>query len=47
MSALYKVKGMPTTVFIDRKGNVREMHISYRAGDENYYLTQIRTLLKE
>ena len=47
VSALYKVKGMPTTVFIDRKGNVREMHISYRAGDENYYLTQIRTLLKE
>jgi len=47
VSALYKVKGMPTTVFIDRKGNVREMHISYRAGDENYYLSQIRALLKE
>ena len=47
VSKLYKVKGMPTTVFIDRKGNVREVHISYKAGDENMYLSQIRSLLKE
>jgi thiol-disulfide isomerase/thioredoxin len=47
VSKLYKVKGMPTTVFIDRKGNVREVHKSYRPGDENLYLTQIRSLLKE
>jgi len=47
VSKLYKVAGMPTTVFIDRKGNVREIHKSYKTGDENYYLTQIRTLLKE
>jgi thiol-disulfide isomerase/thioredoxin len=47
VSKLYKVAGMPTTVFIDRKGNVREVHKSYRPGDENLYLTQIRSLLKE
>ena len=47
VSKLYKVAGMPTTVFIDRKGNVREVHKSYRPGDENLYLTQIRALLKE
>jgi thiol-disulfide isomerase/thioredoxin len=47
VSKLYNVAGMPTTVFIDRKGNVREVHKSYRPGDEDYYLTQIRTLLKE
>ena len=47
VSKLYKVAGMPTTVFIDRKGNVREIHKSYKSGDENYYLTQIRSLLKE
>jgi hypothetical protein len=47
VSKLYKVKGMPTTVFIDRKGNVREVHVSYKAGDENLYLSQIRSLLKE
>ena len=47
VSKLYNVAGMPTTVFIDRKGNVREVHKSYRPGDENLYLSQIRTLLKE
>jgi thiol-disulfide isomerase/thioredoxin len=47
VSKLYNVAGMPTTVFIDRKGNVREVHKSYRPGDENLYLTQIRSLLKE
>jgi thiol-disulfide isomerase/thioredoxin len=47
VSKLYKVAGMPTTVFIDRKGNVREVHKSYKPGDEDYYLTQIRSLLKE
>ncbi len=47
VSKLYNVAGMPTSVFIDRKGNVREVHKSYRPGDEDYYLTQIRSLLKE
>jgi len=47
VSALYKVKGMPTTVFIDRKGNVREIHKGYKPGDEDLYLTQIRSMLKE
>jgi peroxiredoxin len=47
VSGLYNVEGMPTTVFIDRKGNVRLLHESYKPGDENLYLDQIRTLLKE
>ena len=47
VSKLYKVGVMPTTVFIDRKGNVREIHRGYKPGDENLYLTQIRTMLKE
>jgi thiol-disulfide isomerase/thioredoxin len=47
VSKLYKVPGMPTTVFVDRKGNVRVLHKGYKPGDENTYLTQIRTLLKE
>jgi peroxiredoxin len=47
VSKLYKVAGMPTTVFIDRKGNVREIHRGYKPGDENLYLTQIRSMLKE
>jgi len=47
VSGLYNVQGMPTTVFIDRKGNVRMMHVSYKAGDENLYMDQIRSLLRE
>ncbi len=47
VSKLYKVAGMPSTVFVDRKGNVRVMHKGYKPGDENIYLTQIRSMLKE
>jgi len=47
VSKMYNVAGMPTTVFVDRKGNIRLMHKSYKAGDENLYMTQIRALLKE
>ena len=47
VSAMYDVKAMPSTVFIDRKGNVRALHRGYKAGDEGEYLNQIRALLKE
>jgi thiol-disulfide isomerase/thioredoxin len=45
----YKSYGevMPMSVFIDRKGNIRNVHRGYKPGDENAYLDQIRTLLKE
>jgi thiol-disulfide isomerase/thioredoxin len=47
VSALYDVSAMPSTVFIDRKGNVRYLHRGYKPGDESEYLDQIRALLKE
>jgi thiol-disulfide isomerase/thioredoxin len=47
VSKLYKVETMPSTVLVDRKGNVRALHRGYKPGDENFYLTQIRTMLKE
>lgn len=47
VSKLYKVAGMPSTVFVDRKGNVRVMHKGYKPGDEDFYMTQIRSMLKE
>ena len=47
VSAMYDVKAMPSTVFIDRQGNVRALHRGYKAGDEGEYLNQIRALLKE
>src|SRR5262249_43932486 len=45
----YKSYGevMPMSVFIDRKGNIRNVHRGYKPGDENAYLDQIRNLLKE
>jgi peroxiredoxin len=47
VSKRYAVSGMPSTVVVDRKGNVRYVHRGYKAGDENEYLDQIRTLLRE
>lgn len=47
VSKLYDVSVMPSTVFIDRKGNIRYLHKGYKSGDEGEYLNQIRALLKE
>ena len=47
VSKLYDVNAMPSTVFIDRKGNIRYLHRGYKPGDEGEYLNQIRALLKE
>jgi peroxiredoxin len=47
VSKLYDVNAMPSTVFIDRKGNVRALHRGYKPGDESEYLNEIRALLKE
>lgn len=38
---------MPMSVFIDRKGNVRDVHKGYKKGDELAYYDQVRALLKE
>jgi thiol-disulfide isomerase/thioredoxin len=47
VSKIYKVAGMPSTVIVDRKGNVRVIHKGYKPGDENEYLSHIRALVKE
>ena len=47
VSNLYEVAGMPNTVIIDRKGQVRYIHRGYSAGAENDYLNQIRALIRE
>ncbi len=47
VSKLYAVNAMPSTVFIDRQGNVRYLHHGYKPGDEGEYLNQIRALVKE
>ena len=47
VSKLYQVEGMPNTVILDRKGNVRYIHRGYSPGAENEYLDQIRALIRE
>jgi thiol-disulfide isomerase/thioredoxin len=46
-SILYNVDAMPTTVVIDKKGEIRFVNRGYKAGDENKYRDQIRELIKE
>lgn len=47
VSRAYDVSGMPASVFIDRKGQVRMLHRGYKPGDENEYMNQIRSLIME
>ena len=47
ISKLYDVVAMPSTVLIDRQGNVRYLHHGYKPGYENEYMDQIRALSRE
>jgi peroxiredoxin len=47
VSKLYDVVAMPSTVMIDRNGNMRYIHHGYKDGYESEYQTQIRALLRE
>ena len=47
VSGAYGVSAMPTTLIVDRKGQVRWLHRAYKPGDENEYLDQVRAMLKE
>lgn len=47
VSKLYKIKGMPSTVIVDRDGNLRHAHSGYLPGYEVEYQNQVRALLKE
>jgi peroxiredoxin len=47
VSKLYNVVAMPSTVLIDRDGNMRYLHKGYKPGLEDVYLQQIRNLVRE
>ena len=47
VSKLYNVKAMPTTLLIDRDGNMRFLHQGYKPGYEVAYEEQVRKLLRE
>ncbi len=46
-SEQYGVSAMPSTVIIDRNGNVRHLHKGYKSGYEDEYMDQIKKLLRE
>lgn len=43
----FRIQGMPTSVVIDRHGNVRFTHIGFRPQDDAVYAEQLRQLLDE
>ncbi|MDH5179790.1 MAG: TlpA family protein disulfide reductase [Gammaproteobacteria bacterium] len=47
VSKKYNVSAMPSTVLVDRNGNMRFLHKGYKPGYENDYAKQIRTLIRE
>ena len=47
VSELYKIDSMPSTVMIDRHGNMRFLHRGYKPGYEADYEKQIRELIRE
>lgn len=47
LSSLYNVDAMPTSVIIDKKGNIRYVDRGYKPGDEEKYRSQIMELIRE
>lgn len=47
VSKLYNVSAMPSTVIIDRDGNMRYLHEGYKPGDEEKYKEWVKKLLQE
>ena len=47
VSKAYDVDAMPSTVLVDRNGEIRYMHRGYKPGYEDMYEKQIRALIRE
>ena len=47
VSKKYDVAAMPSTVIVDRDGNMRYLHKGYKPGLEELYLQQVRKLITE
>lgn len=47
VSKKYNIDAMPTTILIDRDGNLRHLHRAYRPGFEDMYRNQIKELVLE
>jgi len=47
VTKLYKVVAMPSTIMVDRDGNMRYLHRGYLPGYEAEYIKQIKELVRE
>jgi thiol-disulfide isomerase/thioredoxin len=47
VTKLYNVVAMPSTVIVDRDGNIRYLHKGYLPGYEKEYADQIKALIRE
>ena len=47
VSKLYNVVAMPTSILVDRDGNMRYLHHGYKPGYEEKYQQQVRELIRE
>ena len=47
VSKEYNVSAMPSTVMIDRDGNMRYLHKGYKPGDEAQYKKWVKQLIRE
>ena len=47
VSKQYDVVAMPTTVVVDRDGNMRFLHKGYKSGDEKEYRKMVKKLIRE
>lgn len=47
VTELYKVDAMPSTILIDRDGNMRYLHRGYKPGYEKIYDEQVKALVLE
>ncbi|MGK0498779.1 MAG: peroxiredoxin [Oceanicoccus sp.] len=47
VSQNYNVSAMPTTIIVDRDGNMRYLHKGFKPGYEEKYIANIKTLIRE
>ncbi|MDF1644654.1 MAG: TlpA disulfide reductase family protein [Pseudomonadales bacterium] len=47
VTKLFRVDAMPSTILVDRDGNMRYLHKGYKPGYEDTYAQQVRTLVRE
>ncbi|MBV1959325.1 MAG: TlpA family protein disulfide reductase [Pseudomonadales bacterium] len=47
VTELFKVDAMPSTILVDRDGNMRYLHKGYKPGYEDLYAQQVKILVRE